>query len=109
MVAKKGTGFVLSFWVSESVRGSGLGQQLVYAAEQDAVTAGCHSAPVDTFSFQALPFYQKQGYARQMSLTDFPQPGMQRHYLTKALSAAALIFTLQKRRGCPCPSLNGQG
>jgi hypothetical protein len=40
---------------------------------------------VDTFSFQALPFYQKQGYQQQMSLPDFPQTGMQRHDLTKTL------------------------
>jgi hypothetical protein len=34
---------------------------------------------VDTFSFQALPFYQKLGYQLQMSLPDFPHAGMQRH------------------------------
>ncbi|TAT62246.1 N-acetyltransferase, partial [Enterobacter cloacae] len=36
-------------------------------------------------SFQARPFYEKQGYQLQMSLQDYPYPGMQRHYLTKAL------------------------
>ncbi|EAS6424226.1 N-acetyltransferase, partial [Salmonella enterica] len=38
---------------------------------------------VDTFSFQALPFYEKQGYILQMSLPDFPKVGSQRHYLIK--------------------------
>ena len=33
----------------------------------------------------ARPFYEKQGYQLQMSLQDYPYPGMQRHYLTKAL------------------------
>ncbi len=42
-------------------------------------------ALVDTFSFQALPFYQKQRYQPQMSLPDFPQAGMQRHDLAKTL------------------------
>lgn len=40
---------------------------------------------MDTFSFQALPFYLKQGYQQQITLPDFPQTGMQRHYLTKTL------------------------
>lgn len=33
----------------------------------------CLFAQVDTFRFQALPFYQKEGYQQQMSLPDFPQ------------------------------------
>ncbi len=72
-------------WVSEAQRGAGLGGELIRAAEQAAVARGCHSAQVDTFSFQALPFYQKQGYVLKMSLPDFPEAGMQRHYLTKTL------------------------
>ncbi|WHT00703.1 MAG: hypothetical protein LZT29_03782 [Pantoea stewartii] len=72
-------------WVSEARRGAGLGGELIRAAEQAAVARGCHSAQVDTFSFQALPFYQKQGYVLKMSLPDFPEAGMQRHYLTKTL------------------------
>lgn len=70
------------------LRGSGLGRALMKAAEKEAVKLGCLFALVDTFSFQALPFYQKQGYQQQMSLPDFPQDGMQRHYLTKTLRPA---------------------
>lgn len=33
--------------------------------------AGCSHVLVDTFSFQALPFYQKLGYQLQMSLPVF--------------------------------------
>lgn len=88
IASQKGNWLCIEYlWVSESRRGSGLGQQLLHAAEQEAVAADCYSALVDTFSFQALPFYQKQGYVLQMSLTDFPHPGMQRHYLTKTLSS----------------------
>ena len=54
-------------------------------AEQQAQAQGCSHLLVDTFSFQALPFYQKLGYQLQMSLPDFPHAGMQRHYLSKAL------------------------
>ncbi|MEX0494793.1 GNAT family N-acetyltransferase [Raoultella terrigena] len=72
-------------WVSEASRGSGLGGELMRAAEKQAREEGCNHVLVDTFSFQALPFYQKQGYRLQMSLPDFPHPGMERHYLSKAL------------------------
>jgi hypothetical protein len=52
-------------------------------AEKEGVLKGCIHGLVDTFSFQALPFYEKQGYILQMSLPDFPKVGSQRHYLVK--------------------------
>ncbi|SFN33357.1 Predicted N-acetyltransferase YhbS [Candidatus Pantoea varia] len=86
IASRKGNWLCIDFlWVDETVRGSGLGRALMDAAEQEAMKKGCLFALVDTFSFQALPFYQKQGYQPQMSLPDFPQTGMQRHYLTKTL------------------------
>ncbi|MEQ5233455.1 GNAT family N-acetyltransferase [Providencia rettgeri] len=70
-------------WVSEIARNDGLGRELMYTAEREAIKLGCIHSLVDTFSFQALPFYEKLGYVKQMSLPDFPETGMQRHYLTK--------------------------
>ena len=72
-------------WVNSDVRGCGLGGKLMSAAEQQARQQGCLHALVDTFSFQARPFYEKQGYQLQMTLEDFPLKGMQRHYLAKKL------------------------
>ncbi len=84
IAAKRGPWLCIDYlWVSESSRGSGLGSELMQAAEQEALTLGCLHVQVDTMSFQALPFYQKLGYALKMSLPDFPERGMQRHYLTK--------------------------
>jgi GNAT superfamily N-acetyltransferase len=54
-------------WVSETVRGSGVGSQLIKTAEEEARRKGCKHALVDTASFQARPFYEKQGYRLQMS------------------------------------------
>lgn len=83
---RKGDWLNIDFlWVSETVRGSGVGSQLIRTAEEEARRKGCKHALVDTVSFQARPFYEKQGYRLQMSLQDYPYPGMQRHYLTKAL------------------------
>ncbi|AXB18435.1 GNAT family N-acetyltransferase [Salmonella enterica subsp. enterica] len=70
-------------WVSREARGSGTGSMLVKMAEQEGKRRGCRHALVDTFSFQALPFYVKLGYQLQMSLADFPEEGLQRHYLTR--------------------------
>ncbi|MDR2261867.1 GNAT family N-acetyltransferase [Enterobacter soli] len=83
---RKGDWLNIDFlWVSDSVRGSGVGSQIIKTAEDEARRKGCKHALVDTASFQARPFYEKQGYQLQMSLPDYPYPGMQRHYLTKSL------------------------
>jgi len=90
IASRKGKWLCIDYlWVDETLRGSGLGRALMEAAEQEAIKKGCRYALVDTFSFQALPFYQKQGYQTQMSLPEFPQTGMQRHYLTKTLQPKA--------------------
>jgi hypothetical protein len=54
------------------------------AAEGRAVERGCHSAWVDTFSFQAPGFYPKLGYEVFGEL-DYP-PGHKRIFLQKRLS-----------------------
>ncbi|MEX9948907.1 GNAT family N-acetyltransferase [Providencia alcalifaciens] len=72
-------------WVDESMRKNGLGSQLMHVAEEESKKLGCHNALVDTFSFQALPFYEKLGYVKQISLPNFPELGMQRHYLSKEI------------------------
>lgn len=86
MASRKGNWLCIDYlWVDDTLRGTGLGSALLRAAEQQAITYGCQQALVDTFSFQALPFYLKQSYQQPISLPDFSQTGMQRHYLTKTL------------------------
>lgn len=72
-------------WVCSETRTSGLGTQLIQMAEEEAKRQGCRHSLVDTLSFQARPFYEKQGYQLKMTLDDFPYQGMQRYYLSKAL------------------------
>jgi GNAT superfamily N-acetyltransferase len=74
--------FIQQLWVAEAVRGRGFGAQLVAAAEREAVTRGCVRAHVDTFGFQALPFYQKLGYELFGQLDDYPA-GHTRYFLQK--------------------------
>ncbi len=72
-------------WVDESWRKDGLGRKLMEAAEREAAERGCHSAFLDTFSFQALPFYLNLGYEIYGELADFP-PGNRRYFLRKPLT-----------------------
>ncbi|WP_431223006.1 GNAT family N-acetyltransferase [Serratia sp. L9] len=72
-------------WVSEALRGEGVGSKLMKTAEQQAVASGCRFARVDTFSFQARPFYEKLGYQLQMTLQNYPLEH-ERYFLTKILT-----------------------
>jgi hypothetical protein len=54
-------------------------------AERHALDLGCHSAWLDTLSFQAPEFYPKLGY-REFARLDYP-PDQQRIFLKKRLTA----------------------
>jgi len=49
-------------WVDETLRGAGLGSELLAQAEAKAKALGAHSAKLDTFEWQARDFYAKRGY-----------------------------------------------
>ncbi|MBU6953830.1 GNAT family N-acetyltransferase [Hahella sp. HN01] len=72
-------------WVSESLRGKGIGGELLARAEAEAINRGCRYAVLDTFSFQALPFYEKKGYTLQFTLESYPKHNQAKHFLTKEL------------------------
>lgn len=71
-------------WVSEVCRGSGLGRRLMAEIERVAVERGCTRAHLDTFSYQARPFYERLGYRVFGVLHDYP-PGHQRFFMEKRL------------------------
>jgi ribosomal protein S18 acetylase RimI-like enzyme len=70
--------------VAENLRGAGWGRRLVEDAERLATEAGCHSAWVDTFSFQSPGFYHKLGYRVFGELPDYPI-GQTRYFLSKRM------------------------
>jgi len=76
--------FIRYLWVSEGLRGRGVGRELMAQAEARARDRGCHAAWLDTFSFQAPRFYQKLGY-EEFGRLDYP-PDHQRHFLRKRLT-----------------------
>jgi ribosomal protein S18 acetylase RimI-like enzyme len=71
-------------WLSEDLRGRRMGSEMLARIEQMAIQRGCVLAHLDTFDFQALGFYQKQGYEIFAILDDYPK-GHQRFYLKKEL------------------------
>jgi steroid delta-isomerase-like uncharacterized protein len=74
--------YVDTVWLPESLRGRGLGSALLAEAESRAKALGCRASFLDTFDFQALPFYERHGYRVFGVQEDFP-PGHRHYYLRK--------------------------
>jgi GNAT superfamily N-acetyltransferase len=70
--------------VPESLRGQGVGTELMQRAEAEAAGRGCLHAWLDTFEFQARGFYERLGYRCFGQLVDYP-PGFSRYFMTKSL------------------------
>ena len=51
-----------AFWLKEDQRRKGWGSRLLQATEAEAVKRGCRYSHLETFSFQVLGFYHKNGY-----------------------------------------------
>jgi len=77
--------FVELLFVPDSLRGRGVGTDLMKRAETEALARGCHSAWLDTFEFQARGFYERLGYTCFGELSDYPA-GAKRYFMKKALA-----------------------
>ena len=76
--------FVELLFVPEPLRGTGLGRSLMLQAEQIAKDRGCLGVWLDTFDFQARPFYERLGYSVFGELKDHPR-GISQYWLQKRL------------------------
>ena len=74
----------LACYFATTKGGLDLETQLMSAAETEARRRGCHHALLDTFDFQARPFYEQLGYVAFGELEDFPR-GHSRYFLSKHL------------------------
>ncbi len=73
-----------TLWVSEELRGQGVGSQLLTVIESAGQARGCTQCLLDTLNFQAMPFYQKHGYVTQWVQQNYPKTGC-KYYMLKQL------------------------
>ncbi|MGW2254245.1 GNAT family N-acetyltransferase [Kitasatospora sp. NPDC001660] len=80
--------FVDLLYLPPTLRGTGLGTELLRRAEHEARTRGCRAAVLYTISFQAPDFYRKLGW-QLMGEVPCDPPGTSRVFLTKDLTGPA--------------------
>lgn len=75
--------YINYLWVSDKLRGGGLGRELLRLAEKKARGTDSNTIAVDTFSFQAPDFYVCNGF----SIIGILECGedYKRYYLSKSL------------------------
>ena len=78
--------YVELLWLSARARGAGLGGRLIKEAERHARRRGSRLIHLNTYSFQAPGFYEKQGYRRFGGMSGSPR-GKSRHFYVKRLRA----------------------
>lgn len=86
VLARAGRGWLKigTLWVAPDLRSQGYGARLLAAAEAEGRRRGCHSAYLDTFSFQAPDFYERCGYEVFGILEAFPDEH-RRFFMRKSL------------------------
>jgi GNAT superfamily N-acetyltransferase len=77
-------------WVSEPLRGTGIGRGLLEAAEAEARVRGCSSIVLSSHEFQAPGFYAKLGYYPVGATEDTPVGSRELHF-QKRLTATGRL------------------
>jgi len=80
--------YIELLWLSARARGARFGSKLIEEAERRARRRGSCLIHLNTYSFQAPGFYEKQGYQRFGGMSGSPQ-GESRHFYVKHLRADA--------------------
>ena len=73
------------FALEKDARGKGVGTELLKAIEKLALAEGCSTSFVETVSFSAPRFYEKNGYTVLGTLDDFPMKGVTNYWFYKRL------------------------
>jgi GNAT superfamily N-acetyltransferase len=76
--------YISLLWIEKSLRNLGYGTRLMHLVEAEAIQCGCQNAHVDTYSFEAKPFYERLGYEVFATLDDYPK-GYCKYFLKKRL------------------------
>ena len=79
--------YVAKLWLPDELRGQGVGTRVMAAVEDYARRHDCLGIYLDTFEYQALPFYEKLGYVQFGVLEGYP-PGYRQFHLRKTIRNA---------------------
>lgn len=79
-----GTLEIKTFAVKSENRNEGIGRELLLEAEKEAKRRNCRFISLDTFSFQAPAFYEKLGFEKIGTESDFPK-GFEKYYYRKKI------------------------
>jgi GNAT superfamily N-acetyltransferase len=76
--------FIMSVWVTESLRGQGIGSEIISRMEREAVARKCHDALIETLLEPNVRLYERLGYN---SLARIPKyvGDFTRHIMLKSL------------------------
>jgi ribosomal protein S18 acetylase RimI-like enzyme len=77
--------YVDTLWVDEALQRKGLGRRVMEAVEEEARRRKIPQVILDTFSFQAEPFYRKLGYELMGTIPNY-MAEFDRVFLKKDLS-----------------------
>ena len=73
------------FWIDENLRGEGQGTELLNKMEKLARKEKCKVIHLETFSFQAPKFYEKNGYIQFGKIEDVPVENCDYFFFKKEL------------------------
>jgi len=76
--------YISVLWVDKALRNKGYGTKLMSIIEHEAAKMGCTNVHLDTYSFEARPFYERLGYEIFAVLDDCPK-GHSKYFLKKQL------------------------
>jgi GNAT superfamily N-acetyltransferase len=76
--------YISLLWIDDKLRNRGFGSELLDRLESEAIKLGCKYAHLDTYSFEAKPFYERAGYEVFAILDDYPL-GYCKYFLKKKL------------------------
>ena len=76
--------YVDLFWVTDELRGQDIGTAVMDRLEAHARDLGARGVHLNTYSWQARPFYEKRGYRLFGELSPYPE-GHSCYWLSKTL------------------------
>ncbi len=73
-----------TLWVCETLRGQDVGSRILQKIEEAGRSRACNKVWLETLSFQAKPFYKKQGYKVHSVQENYPRTSCQ-YFMMKTL------------------------